>query len=493
MIADAVPSSNATRIWNSFFACRELGKRPDRAHGSTAGQRESDAECSGRESRLQGRSKKFVLRSALHYVEPLIETGSSPDSIVPAPLALAHDPYAVLRNRDFLLYLIGRFIASLGQQMLTVAVGWELYERTHSALNLGLVGLAQMGPMILFTLPAGHVADNFNRKRIIILTTFIIACASAGLAAVSALKADVFWIYCCIFMVGTARTFLWPASSAFLPNLVSRKQFSKAVTWSSGSFHLSSVAGPATGGALIALTSHAAPVYAVNAAAAMLCLILVSLIRRHHLAPVKEKMTASSLSAGFKFVFASKIILGTITLDLFAVLLGGATSLLPIYAKDILHAGPSGLGILQAALPAGSFLCALILAHRRPMQKAGRALLWAVGGFGLATIGFGLSHWFWLSFLLLFICGALDNISVVVRHTLVQLLTPDEKRGRVSAVNSLFIGTSNELGGFESGLVAHLVTPVFSVVSGGVGTILVVIAVALLWPEIRKYGRLDPS
>jgi len=144
MIADAVPSSNATRIWNSFFACGELGKRPDRAHGSTAGQRESDAERSGRESRLQGRSKKFVLRSALHYVEPLIETGSSPDSIVPAPLALAHDPYAVLRNRDFLLYLIGRFIASLGQQMLTVAVGWELYERTHSALNLGLVGLAQM-------------------------------------------------------------------------------------------------------------------------------------------------------------------------------------------------------------------------------------------------------------------------------------------------------------------------------------------------------------
>ena len=205
----------------------------------------------------------------------------------------------------------------------------------------------------------------------------------------------------------------------------------------------------------------------------------------------KEKMTATSLIAGFKFVFASPVILGTITLDLFAVLLGGATALLPVYAKDILRAGPTGLGLLQAALPAGSLLCALVLAHRPPLQKAGRTMLWAVAGFGLATIGFGFSRWFWLSFLMLFICGAMDNISVIVRHTLVQLLTPDEKRGRVSAVNSLFIGTSNELGGFESGLVAHLFGPVFSVVSGGIGTILVVMAVAVIWPEIRRYGRLD--
>jgi MFS family permease len=176
---------------------------------------------------------------------------------------------------------------------------------------------------------------------------------------------------------------------------------------------------------------------------------------------------------------------------MFAVLLGGATALLPVYAKDILRTGPSGLGILQAALPAGSLLCSLILAHRPPMQKAGRALIQAVAIFGLATIVFGLSRWFWLSFAMLFVCGAVDNISVIVRHTLVQLLTPDEKRGRVSAVNSLFIGTSNELGGFESGFVAHLASPVFSVVSGGIGTIVVVIAVALIWPQIRKYGRLD--
>ena len=425
--------------------------------------------------------------------------GASPDSSGKPPLAPAHDPYAVLRNRNVALYLVGRFIATLGQQMLTVAVGWELYERTHSALALGLVGLTQMGPMVLFTLPAGHVADNHDRKRIIILMNVAIVCASLGLTLISAFQADVFWIYCCLFAAGTARTFLWPASSAFLPQLVSRREFSKAVTWSSGSFQLSSVAGPAAGGGLIALTHHwtqvhsvsAAPVYAVNAAASLICVILISFVRGHPVVGAKEKMTASNLIAGFKFVFASPVILGTITLDLFAVLLGGATALLPIYAKDILHAGPSGLGILQAALPAGSLLCALVLAHRPPLQKAGRAMLWAVAGFGLATIGFGFSRWFWLSFLSLFVCGAMDNISVIVRHTLVQLLTPDEKRGRVSAVNSLFIGTSNELGGFESGFVAYLLGPVFSVVSGGIGTILVVIAVAVIWPEMRKYGRLD--
>jgi MFS family permease len=416
---------------------------------------------------------------------------AAPDAADGPAVTPPHDPYAVLRSRDVVLYLVSRFVASLGQQMLTLTVGWELYERTHSALALGLVGLSQMVPMILFTLPAGHVADNHQRKRIILLMTLVMAAVSLGLTLISAFRADVFWIYCCLFAAGTARTFLWPASAAFLPQLVSRQQFSKVVTWSSGTFQLSSVVGPAAGGAVIALTHRAAPVYAANAVAGLICLLLISLIRRRHVVAVKEKMTLRNLAVGFRFVFASRIILGTITLDMFAVLLGGATALLPVYAKDILHAGPTGLGLLQAALPAGSLVCALFLAHRAPLQKAGRTLLWAVAGFGLATIGFGFSHWFWFSFAMLFLCGAMDNVSVVVRHTLVQLLTPDEKRGRVSAVNSLFIGTSNELGGFESGLVAQLFGPVFSVVSGGVGTILVVIAVAAFWPEIRKYGRLD--
>jgi MFS family permease len=357
--------------------------------------------------------------------------------------------------------------------------------------------------MVLFTLPAGHVADNFSRKRIIILMTFVIACASVGLTIIPSRPEAVGWIYFCLFVTGTARTFLWPASSAFLPHLVSRQQFPRAVTWNSGSFQLSSVAGPAAGGALIALTGKAAPVYALNAATSLICLLLIQFVRRDHLVAVKEKLTLANLIVGFQFVFDSPIILGTITLDMFAVLLGGATALLPVYAKEILNVGASGLGFLQAALPLGSVFCALILAHRPPLQKAGRALLWAVIAFGVATIGFGLSRWFPLSFLMMFICGAVDNVSVVVRHTLVQLLTPDEKRGRVSAVNALFIGTSNELGGAESGFVAYWLGPaignsvatgaVISVVSGGIGTILVVIAVALIWPQIRKYGRLDSA
>lgn len=406
-------------------------------------------------------------------------------------IAATDHPYAVLRNRDFLLYLIGRLIASFGQQMLTVAVGWELYERTNSALALGLVGLTQMAPMLLLTLPAGHLADTRDRKRIIVWMVSTIVASSAGLTVVSALKFDIVWTYLCLLVTGIARTFLWPASQAFLPQLVSRQIFSRAVTWNTGAFHLSSVVGPAAGGALIGLTRHAAVVYGLNAIAAFICLILIVLVRSQRPAATSEPMTVKSLLAGFKFVFATKIIFGTITLDLFAVLLGGATALLPIYARDILGTDASGLGILQAALPAGSVLCALILAHRPPMERAGSALLWSVIVFGLATIAFGFSRWFWFSFAMLFACGAADNVSVVVRHTLVQLLTRDEMRGRVSAVNSLFIGTSNELGGFESGLVAQFFGPVFSVVSGGVGTIIVVIAVAMIWPEVRRYGRLD--
>ncbi len=429
----------------------------------------------------------------------MADVGATPESAALPPLKPTNDPYAVLRNRDLALYLVGRFASALGQQMLTLAVMWELYERTGRALALAMVGLTNMLPMVLFTLPAGHTADNYSRKRIIMSMTFAIACASVGLTLISAFRAANIWIYVCLFVIGTARTFLWPASSAFLPHLVVRQDFSRAVTWSSGTFQLASVLGPAAGGALIALTHNrstpdpasAAPVYAVNAVAAFLCLSLLALIRRNHIVAVKERMTLRSLAVGFNFVFGSPVILGTITLDLFAVLLGGATALLPIYAKDILHSGPSGLGLLQAALPTGSLVCALVLTHRPPLQKAGRSLLLAVTTFGLATVAFGFSRWFWLSILALFICGLMDYVSVVVRHTLVQLLTPDEKRGRVSAVNSLFIGTSNELGSFESGMVANWFGPVVSVVSGGIGTILVVVAVALTWPEIRKYGRLD--
>jgi MFS family permease len=422
-----------------------------------------------------------------------MDSGPLIEPIPPERPAAGESPYAVLQHRDFSLYLAARFIAALGQQMLTVAVGWELYERTHLSLALGMVGLTQMVPMVLLILPAGHVADNYERKRTILGMVFLATLSSTGLALISAMDGHVLWIYGCLFAAGVARTFLWPASQAFLPQLVPRRIFSRAVTWNTGAFHLSSVLGPAAGGALIALTHKAAVVYAINAAATLVCLALIALVRSRQTVIPRTEMSLESLLAGFKFVYQTKIILGTITLDLFAVLLGGATALLPVYAKDILHAGPTGLGILQAALPLGSVISAFYLAHRPPLERSGRALIRAVAAFGVATIAFGLSRWFWVSFAMLFICGAVDNVSVVVRHTLVQLLTPDEMRGRVSAVNSLFIGTSNELGGFESGLVAQLFGPVISVVSGGVGTIIVVVATAFNWPEIRKYGRLDGS
>jgi len=427
--------------------------------------------------------------------------------------------YAVLRNRDLSLYLIGRFVAVVGQQMFAMAIGWEIYDRTgvdphHSnqaLLYLGLIGLTQVVPMYLFTLPAGHLADNFNRKHIIVITTFIVAVTNAGLTLISAFRAPVTLIYTCLFITAAARTFLAAATSSFLPQLVERKDFPRAVTWNSGVFQLASIVGPITGGFLIAAAHKAAPVYAFNAGASLVFCVMITAVRRHHVVAAKEKMTIKSLLTGFDFVFATRIILGIITLDMFAVLLGGATALLPVYAKDIITSGPAwmeglagrarALGWLQAALPLGAVSCSFYLAHRPPLKKAGRSLLLAVTGFGLATIVFGLSRSFWLSFAMLFTCGAVDNISVVVRHTLVQMLTPDEKRGRVSAVNNLFIGTSNELGEFESGFVANLFGPwignsktvgtMFSVVGGGVGTILVVAVVALFWPEIRKIGRLD--
>lgn len=402
----------------------------------------------------------------------------------------APNPYAILRNWDYLFYLTGRFIASFGQQMLTVAVGWELYERTRSSLALGLVGLTAFLPQVAMTLPAGHVADTRERKKVIIAMQAVLAMTSLGLALISWRQAPVSWIYICLSVAGVARTFLWSASASFLPQLVERKEFPLAMTWSASTFQFSAVTGPAAGGALIALTHSAVVVYVANAVAAVLCLGMVSLVRAHHTLPAKEEFSIKTVLGGFDFVFGHRVILGVITLDLFAVLFGGATALMPVYAKDILGVGPQGLGLLQAALPIGAVTCALLMAHRPPTQKAGRSMIIAVAVFGLATMGFGCSKWFALSLLMLFLCGFADNISVIVRHTLVQLLTPDAMRGRVSSVNNLFIGTSNELGGFESGLVSHYFGPVFSVVSGGLATILVVMAVAWYWPEIPRFGQL---
>lgn len=436
----------------------------------------------------------------------------SPDNLDTPANTLGDSPYALFRNRDFTLFLVGRFIAVFGQQMLSVAVDWEIYERTHSTLALGIVGLSQMVAIILWTLPAGYIADNFNRKRVVLLMDLLICVSAISLTLVSAFKASVACTYIFLTVLGSAKTILWPANASFLPQIVTREQFPRAVTFNSGTFQLAQMLGFTSGGFVVWLTHRAWPVYSITVVTSVAYFIMLTFIRSEHRPAARQPFSLAVLSAGIHFIFENKIILGVITLDLFAVLLGGATSLFPVYAKDILKSGPSGLGILTAAMPVGAVVCALFLSHRPPMQKAGRAMLVSVAAFGVATVVFGVANqncfgqaipnavWFWIAFLMMVICGAVDNVSVVVRHSLVQLLAPDEKRGRISAINSLFIGTSNELGGFESGFTAWLfgkeigntnaTGSIVSVVVGGIGTVLVVLAVGWIWPQVRRYGKL---
>ncbi|BAZ83520.1 MAG: MFS transporter [Sphaerospermopsis kisseleviana] len=402
----------------------------------------------------------------------------------------AHDPFAAMRFRDYRLFTIGRVLLFTGGQMQTVAIGWELYERTNSPMALGGVGLAQVLPMILLTFIAGHVADKYNRQRTTLLAIFMLALCSLGLGVISYSKGAIFLVYACLAFMGVARAFLKPASDALMWQLIPTHVFANAATWVSSSFQLASVIGPALGGFAIALFKSATPVYIVAAIACLLCFASVAAIKPQKTDFAKEPISLKSLAAGAEFVWNNQIILAAITLDLFAVLLGGAVALLPVYAKDILQVGPVELGYLQAAPSIGALIMAALLVYLPPIRKAGLALLWSVAGFGVVTIIFGLSRWVWLSLLMLALTGALDSISVVIRHTLVQIKTPDHLRGRVAAINSVFISASNELGGFESGAVAALFGPVFSVVSGGIGTILVVVVTAMIWPEIRKLGAL---
>jgi MFS family permease len=405
----------------------------------------------------------------------------------------SHDPYAALRHRNFRLYLATSLLATIGAEMQTVAVGWELYERTGSAMALGLVGLVQVIPVVLLALPAGHVADRFRRKDIVMGAQAVMMLASIGLACVSHLRGPLIFVYASLFMAGVAGAFSFPARWAFMPELVPAEDFHNAVTWRSSGWQISAVVGPALGGLGIAAWRSAGPVYAIDATCSLVVLAMFTLISgRPRPKPLgQESFNWSTLLAGIRFVRQSELILAAITLDMFAVLLGGATTLLPIYAKDILHVGPTGLGWLRAAPSVGALCMAMLIAHRPPMRRAGRALLTAVSGFGIATIVFGFSRDYRLSLLMLFLTGAFDNVSVVIRATLVQVLTPDVMRGRVSAVNSVFIGMSNELGGFESGLAARLFGPVIAVVAGGVGCLLVVLGVVLAWPRILGLGSLQ--
>jgi len=455
-------------------------------------------------------------------------TPESQRPAVPLPIEgerRLHDPYAAFRFGDFSLFTAGNLLSITGRLMLAVAVEWEIYARTHSATALGLVGLVIVVPVVALSLPAGHLADRFSRKHIILISQIFSAITSVALALVSWMHlsippiapllagnhclaaiatiferhhprfhfddASVPLIYLLLFIGATARTFSWAARSSFFPTLIPRDAFANAVTWNNSIFQIGSVVGPALSGLLVAYIGFPF-VYLLDALCAIVFFLLVFLIRRSK--QVRDRSEAStwkSLVAGVRFVFRREVILATITLDLFAVLLGGATALMPIFADQILHVGPVGLGWMRATPAVGAFATALAVAHLPPMRQAGRTLLWCVTGFGIATILFGLSKVFWVSLGLLFLVGAFDSVSVIIRGSIVQLVTPDEMRGRVSSVNNIFIGTSNEFGALESGLTAALFGPIVSVVAGGIGTILVVVGVAFRWPETRKIGALD--
>ena len=378
----------------------------------------------------------------------------------------------------------------LGLQMQKVAIGWEIYERTGSAMHLGYVGLVQYLPQLVLFVITGHVTDRYNRKFVLMAALAFNALAAIGLALNSFKGGSIFLLYACLLAAGTAKAFWMPARAAFLPRIVPMNIFSNAVSWNTSGFEIATMTGPALGGLLIATFESPTLVYAVNALAGIIYVVLISRVTYKHETQAHSPISLHTLSAGFQFVRKSNVVLSAMMLDMFGVMLGGATALMPIFAKDILKVGPTGLGWLMAAPAVGACTMAVLQAHRGPMKHAGRAVLLAVSTFGLATIVFGLSHTFWLSLAMLVLLGACDNISVVIRVTLVQVMTPDEMRGRVSALNALFIGTSNELGAVESGMVAGMLGPVFSVVSGGVGTILVAAVIAYLSPQLRKYGRL---
>lgn len=421
----------------------------------------------------------------------LSEAIDVPAVAVEADELLVHDAYEALRYGNFRLLLVSICVTFFAQQMLTVAIGWELYERTNSSLVLGGIGLAQIIPIILLFLPSGYIIDRYSRKGILLVSLVVLGLATLGLAALSFLHGSLFLIYGCLAVMGGAQSFSNPASSVLIAQVVPEHVFENATTWRSSFAQLAAVLGPATGGFLIGIFRGATLVYMLSGAAFFLISLVLLLMRvRPQVKQQKSARSFATVVEGLRFLGRTQVMLAAITLDLFAVLFGGATTLLPVFAKDILHVGPIGLGWLQAADSIGAVCMALFLTRRPPFQHAGRTLLLAVTGFGLATIIFGLSSWFWLSLLMLFVLGGLDNISVVIRSTLTLVRTPDEMRGRVSAVTSLFIGTSNQLGGFESGLVSQLLGPIPAVVVGGVGTILVVGIIALSWPEMRRLGTL---
>jgi MFS family permease len=406
----------------------------------------------------------------------------------------SHDSYAALRFPAFRWFIAAMLTQTLASQMQAVVVGWQVYAITGSPLSLGLIGLAEAVPFIAAVLFAGHWADRHDRKRLAVAATALLFCCGVALLWLALghepTRLRLILIYVVVFVSGLARAVLMPARTALAGEIVPRDVLVNSVSWRSSSWQLAAVIGPAIGGGLYALSG---PALAYGTAVLLLAIGVLSFLRVPGIprptAPSREPLR-EALGQGIGFVRSQPMFLGAITLDLFAVLFGGAEALLPIFAADILKVGPQGLGILRGAHSAGAVAMSLYLSHRRPMERPGRALLLAVGGFGLCMIGFGLSRIFLLSFGLLFLAGMADNVSVLIRSSLLQTLTPVHLLGRVSAVNSIFIGSSNEIGAFESGVAASLLGTVPSVVFGGTMTLLVVLITAWRVPQLRRLGQI---
>ena len=415
-------------------------------------------------------------------------SGSAP------PAAPAHDPYAALRTPNFRRFIASSLTMTLAAQLQGTVVAWQVYAITHDPLSLGMIGLAEALPFIGVALFAGHVADRADRRRIALASlAALLACSAALLLLTLRPLADreqLLAMYAIIVVSGVARSFLQPARVALGAELVPRTQYANAVTWRTSTWQLAAVLGPALGGVLYGVAGPAAA-YVADVALMGAALAYMAAIR---VAPralgAGGGSVLESLAGGVRFVRGQRVLLGALTLDLFSVLFGGAVALLPVFADQILHVGPRGLGALRAAPAAGAVLMSLALAHRPPLERAGRALLAAVAVFGLCMIGFALSRDFALSLALLAMSGMADTVSVVIRSTLLQLLTPEALLGRVSSVNSIFIGSSNEIGAFESGVAAKLLGTVTSVVLGGLATLGVVAAVGLRVPELRRLRRI---
>lgn len=396
------------------------------------------------------------------------------------------DAYSAFRSRDYRFLLTGTFLGNFGLQMISVAVSWDLYMQTKSAMVLGNVGFVQVAPFLIFALFAGHVADRYDR-RLILIASQVVFLVSSGLLIVG--FHSVALIYTCLFLAAIGRAFQWPARQAMLPHVVTPETLNNAITWNSSALEIASVSGPALAGILVASVGSRA-VYLLQTVCALLT-ILCFLGIRHRAVPGSstEKRDMKTLLEGFRFVKNNKLLLSAISLDLFGVLFGGAVALLPIYAVDILHAGVVGLGWLRAAPSLGAVLMAVTTAHAPKFKAAGMTLLVAVAGFGAATIVFGLSRSIVLSFCMLLLVGAFDNVSVVLRQSLTQAQTPDRLRGRVFAVTSIFISSSNQFGAVESGWTAAWFGTVPSVVGGGIATIAIVAICAALSKPLRDWRQ----